>query len=148
MPPPFHSTTTTTNYNPPILLFLGCSYFGFSRLEVADDDGHLSGFTDFTVECWTYQTKYWESGSYAGIVSKGEGSDRTWKVCQEGNADSYSLLEVTDAGGTRTWMVKSSYAAPSADWVQASHDTVTEPSFAIYGSARENVETGMMLLFR
>ena len=39
-----------------------------------------------------------------------------------------------------------SNVARSADWVQASHDTVTESSFATYGSARENVDKGMIII--
>ena len=44
--------------------------------------------------------------------------------------------------------VRVSNVARSADWVKASHDTVTESSFAIYGPARENVAIGMFLIFR
>ena len=44
--------------------------------------------------------------------------------------------------------VRISTVARSADWVKASHNTVTESSFATYGSARENVATGMFLIFR
>ena len=44
--------------------------------------------------------------------------------------------------------VRISNVARSADWVQASHDTVTESSFAIYSSARRNVETGILLIIK
>ena len=44
--------------------------------------------------------------------------------------------------------VRISNVERSADWVKASHDTVTESSFARYSSARENVATGMFLIFR
>ena len=44
--------------------------------------------------------------------------------------------------------VRVSNVARSADWVKASHDTVTESSFATYGPARKNVKTGMFLIFR
>ena len=42
--------------------------------------------------------------------------------------------------------VRISTVARSADWVKASHDTVTESSFAIYSSAVENVDTGIMII--
>ena len=42
--------------------------------------------------------------------------------------------------------VRISNVARSADWVKASHDTVTESSFATYGPARENVKTGIMII--
>lgn len=44
--------------------------------------------------------------------------------------------------------VRISTVARSSDWVKASHDTVTESSFARYSSARENVKTGRFLIFR
>ena len=44
--------------------------------------------------------------------------------------------------------VRISNVARSADWVKATHDTVTESSFATYGEAKENVETGMFIIFR
>ena len=44
--------------------------------------------------------------------------------------------------------VRISTVARSADWVKASHDTVTESSFARYGSARENADIGMMFIVR
>ena len=42
--------------------------------------------------------------------------------------------------------VRVSNVARSADWVKASHDTVTESSFATYGPAGENVATGIMII--
>ena len=196
--------------------------YGATRLEAADDDGRLSGFTDFTVECWTYQTNYWTTGTSAAMVSKGEGDYRSWKVYQD-HTYLKTGIELTAVSGTstnRTWTtsgqgvetgewvhqtfvrdktglnkclvyfngenvgskndtqastlsntrpiilggggvggtsrvfpgsideVRISTVARSADWVKASHDTVTESSFARYGSARENVKTGMFLIFR
>lgn len=44
--------------------------------------------------------------------------------------------------------IRISNVARSADWVKATHDTVTESSFATYGSARENVIMGTSLIFR
>jgi len=44
--------------------------------------------------------------------------------------------------------VRISNVARSADWVKASHDTVTESAFATYGAARENVNRGMSIIFR
>ena len=44
--------------------------------------------------------------------------------------------------------VRISTVARSADWVKASHDTVTESSFAKYGSAWENVDKGVIIIFR
>ena len=44
--------------------------------------------------------------------------------------------------------VRVSNVARSADWVKASHDTVTESSFATYGSARENKMMGFILIVR
>ena len=44
--------------------------------------------------------------------------------------------------------VRISKVARSADWVKASHDTVTESAFAVYGTAKENVVKGMTILFR
>ena len=200
--------------------------YGFSRLHAADDDGHLSGFTDFTVECWTYQTKYWKAGNAgAAILSKGEGNNRTWKVYQQVNADNYSVLEFADTSGSNSrasavtsqfsagsekwthqtfvrnktdsnkWLVyfngvevgsqndsrpsvgtittplilgggtdnaegtsrifpgsidevRISTVARSADWVKASHDTVIGSPFATYGSARKNVDKGMIIILK
>ncbi len=42
--------------------------------------------------------------------------------------------------------VRISSVVRSADWVKATHDTVTEPSFAKYGAAKENVKTGIMVI--
>jgi len=44
--------------------------------------------------------------------------------------------------------VRISNVARSADWVKASHDTVTESAFSAYSSAKENVVMGMTILFR
>ena len=196
--------------------------YGSSRLHADDDDGHLSGLTDFTVECWTYQTKYWTEGTSAAIVSKGEGNYRSWKVYQDHTTlkTGLELTEVSGASTNRTWTtsgqgvktgewvyqtivrnktglnkclvyfngeneksvndnrssiesntrplilggggyggtarvfpgsideVRISNVARSADWVKASHDTVTESSFAKYGSAGENVDKGLMIFVR
>ena len=199
------------------------SSYGYSRLEAADNDGRLSGFTDFTVECWTYQTNYWDGGADAGIVSKGEGVNRSWKVYQSNSASHYSGIELTEVSGTSTnrtsatsnqgvksseWThqtfvrnktglnqrliyfngenvgimnedrssilgnthplilggggvggtsrvfpgsideVRISNVARSADWVKASHDTVMGSPFATYGSARENVDKGMIIILK
>lgn len=185
------------------------SSYGLPRLQAADDDAHLSGFTDFTVECWTYQANYWNDGGInATILAKGNGNDRSWRVYQENSANNYSGLELTDASG-RIWAcadqtahsgewthqafvrnktglskclhyfngenvkssnddrsslqsntkplivggggegnsrifpgsideVRISNVARSKEWVKASHDTVTESSFAKYGRAKEN----------
>ena len=198
------------------------SNYGSSRLHAADDDGHLSMFTDFTVECWTYQTNYWTDGASASIVSKGEGVYRSWKVYQN-HTTLTNALELTEVSGTSTnrlyatsnqgvktgeWThqtfvrnktglnkclvyfngenvgskddnrssifsntrpfilggggaggtsrvfpgsideVRISNVARSADWVKASHDTVTGSSFAAYGSARKNVDKGLTIIFK
>ena len=57
------------------------------------------------------------------------------------------------AASTDSWPgnideVRISSVARSADWLKASHDTVKSASFAIYGAARENVQTGMMIIYR
>ena len=44
--------------------------------------------------------------------------------------------------------VRISNVARSADWVKASHDTVTESAFAVYGAAKENGRKGMMIFIR
>lgn len=44
--------------------------------------------------------------------------------------------------------VRISNVARSADWVKASHDTVTESSFAHYGAAKENGFKGMIIVIR
>ena len=44
--------------------------------------------------------------------------------------------------------VRISRVARSADWVKASHDTVTESAFAVYGAAKENGRQGMIIIFR
>ena len=44
--------------------------------------------------------------------------------------------------------VRISNVARSADWVKASHDTVTESSFAHYGAAKENGFKGMLIFVR
>ncbi len=44
--------------------------------------------------------------------------------------------------------VRISNVARSADWVKASHDTVTESSFAHYGAVKENGFKGMMIFIR
>ena len=182
--------------------------------EQAADDPDLRGLTDFTVECWTYQTKYCASGD-ATIV----GAFMNWKIYQESagavrfrwmksdgttsfsaklspsalNEWTHSALvrnftdestanntiylnggsaitqteydaeatgtgaEVTHSLGTADGKytfpgsideVRVSTVARSADWVKASHDTVTESSFATYGSARENVDKGMIIILR
>ena len=77
------------------------SDYGSSRLHAADDDGHLSSLTDFTIECWTYQTNYWTGGAAAGMVSKGEGVYRSWKVYQS-HTTLKSELELTEVSGTST----------------------------------------------
>ncbi len=198
------------------------SSHGSPRVQAADDDGRLSGFTNFTVECWTYQTNYWgaESGVMIGVMAKGNGSDRSWRMYQSNNEGGYSGLELTDSEGSRKWRdagqcapsgkwthqmfvrnrtdlnkclfyvngenvasrddgcvlqlqsntkplivggggegnarifpgsideVRVSNVARSADWVKATHDTVTESSFARYGKAKENVKTGMKIILR
>ena len=43
--------------------------------------------------------------------------------------------------------VRISKVARSADWLKASHDTVTESAFAAYGAAVEN-SLGLMIIFR
>ena len=48
----------------------------YSRLEAADDPD-LRGLTNFTVECWTYQTRYRDDGE-ATII----GSRYNWKLYQ------------------------------------------------------------------
>ena len=194
--------------------------YGTPRLQSADNDGHLSGLTDFTVECWTYQTNYWSDGVGAGILTKGNGGDRSWRVYQDkSTANSYSQFELSDTNGHRMWAttsraapsgewthqtfvrnktglnqclvyfngenvgskndtrssimsntkplivggggesnsrvfpgsideVRISTVARSADWVKASHDTVTGSSFAIYGTAKKNVDTGMVIILK
>ena len=197
------------------------SSYGSPRLQAADDDGHLSGFTDFTVECWTYQTDYWNDGGVgAFILTKGNSTDRSWRVYQENSANNYSGLELSDTSGGRMYAptsqaassgewthqtfvrnktdldkclvyfngvevgsqkdtrssimsntrplivggggegnsrvfpgsideVRISTVARSADWVKASHDTVNGSTpFATYSSAKENVETGLRIIFR
>lgn len=187
------------------------------RLQAADDPD-LRGLTNFTVECWTYQTKYRGDGENDATII---GNYMNWKLYQEangavccrwrkpdGNSNVFSAKtpsalalnewthstfvrnftgessanstmylnggsvatksesnaestgngsEVTQSLGAGDGIrvfpgsideVRISTVARSADWVKASHDTVTESSFARYSSARENVETGMMLLFR
>ena len=95
----------------------GTSY-GSTRLEAADDDGHLSGFTDFTVECWTYQTNYWTSGASAAMVSKGEGDYRSWKVYQDHTTlkTGLELTEVSGASTNRTWTT-SGDGVKTGEWV-------------------------------
>jgi hypothetical protein len=44
--------------------------------------------------------------------------------------------------------VRISRVARSADWVKASHDTVTESAFAVYGAAKENGRKGMIIFIR
>ena len=44
--------------------------------------------------------------------------------------------------------VRISKVARSADWVKASHDTVTESAFAVYSAAKENGRKGMMIFIR
>ena len=44
--------------------------------------------------------------------------------------------------------VRISNVARSADWVKASHDTVTESAFAVYGTAKENGRKGIMIFIR
>ena len=44
--------------------------------------------------------------------------------------------------------VRISRVARSADWVKASHDTVTESAFAVYGAAKENGRKGMIIFVR
>ena len=194
--------------------------YGTPRLQSADNDGHLSGLTDFTVECWTYQTNYWSDGVGAGILTKGNGGDRSWRVYQDkSTANSYSQFELSDTNGHRMWAttsraapsgewthqtfvrnktslnqclvyfngenvcskddtrssimsntkplivggggesnsrvfpgsideVRISTVARSADWVKASHDTVMGSPFATYGSARENVDKGMIIILK
>ena len=194
--------------------------YGTPRLQAADDDGHLSGLTDFTVECWTYQTNYWSEGVGAGILTKGNGGDRSWRVYQDKSmANSYSQFELSDTNSNRMWAttsraapsgewthqtfvrnktglnqcllyfngenvgskddtrssimintkplivggggesnsrifpgsideVRISNVARSADWVKASHDTVMGSPFATYGSARKNVDKGMIIILK
>ena len=194
--------------------------YGTPRLQSADDDGHLSGLTDFTVECWTWQTNYWSDGVGAGILTKGNGGDRSWRVYQEkSTANSYSQFELSDTNSNRMWAttsravpsgewthqtfvrnktglnqcllyfngenvgseddtrssimintkplvvggggesnsrifpgsideVRISNVARSADWVKASHDTVMGSPFATYGSARKNVDKGMIIILK
>ena len=59
----------------------------------------------------------------------------------------------TNAASTDSWRgnideVRISSVSRSADWLKASHDTVKSASFATYGAARENVPTGMMIIYR
>ena len=194
--------------------------YAMSRLQSADDDGHLSGLTDFTVECWTWQTNYWSDGVGAGILTKGNGGDRSWRVYQDkSTANSYSQFELSDTNSHRMWAttsraapsgewthqtfvrnktglnqcllyfngenvgskddtrssimintkplivggggesnsrifpgsideVRISNVARSADWVKASHDTVMGSPFATYGSARKNVDKGMIIILK
>ena len=196
------------------------NYYGTPRLQSVDDDGHLSGLTDFTVECWTWQTNYWIDGVGAGILTKGNGGDRSWRAYQDkSTANSCSQFELSDTNGNRMWTttsraapsgewthqtfvrnktglnqclvyfngenvgskndtrssimsntkplivggggesnsrifpgsideVRISTVARSADWVKASHDTVTGSSFAIYGTAKKNVDTGMVIILK
>jgi len=94
------------------------SDYGSSRLHAADDDGHLSGLTDFTVECWTYQTNYWTSGASAAMVSKGEGVYRSWKVYQD-HTTLKTGLELTEVSGTstnRTWAT-SDQGVKTGEWM-------------------------------
>ena len=44
--------------------------------------------------------------------------------------------------------VRVSNVSRSADWVKASHDTVTESAFAVYSAAKENGRKGMIIFFR
>jgi len=187
------------------------------RLEAADDPD-LRGLTNFTVECWTYQTRYRNDDGQATII----GSSNNWKLYQESNGNLDSRWKKSDgtsnvfgpkttsglplnewthstvvrnftgessansilylnggsvatytesSGATQTGNgsavaqslgagdgirvfpgsideVRVSNVARSADWVKASHDTVNGSSFAKYGPARENVATGMMIIFR
>ena len=192
------------------------------RLEAADDPD-LRGLTNFTVECWTYQTRYRgvEGERDATII----GNWLNWKLYQETNGVVVCRWQKFDETGTTSnsvfsakspalalneWThstfvrnftgessangtmylnggsvatksessakatgkkgsevkhslgagdsirvfpgsideVRVSNVARSADWVKASHDTVTESSFARYGSARENVDKGMIIILR
>ena len=189
-----------------------------ARLEVADDPD-LRGLTNFTVECWTYQTRYRGAGENdANII----GNWLNWRLYQEAtgavvcrwqlfndegttsnsvfsakspalplnewthttfvrnftgessangtmylNGGSVATKAESNAkatgsgsevnhnlgsgGGVRVFPgsideVRVSNVARSADWVKASHDTVTESSFATYGPAGENVATGIMII--
>jgi hypothetical protein len=184
--------------------------------EEAADDPDLRGLTNFTVECWTYQTKYRASGD-ATII----GNLKNWKLYQEstgkigcrwmttggsyvnslktpsaialdewthstlvrnftgessansalylngGSVATYSESSGATSTGNGSAVVHSlgtanslytfpgsidevriSNVARSADWVKASHDTVTESSFATYNPARENVDKGVTIIFR
>ena len=44
--------------------------------------------------------------------------------------------------------VRVSNVSRSADWVKASHDTVTESAFAVYGAAKENGRKGVIIFIR
>ena len=191
-----------------------------ARLE-ATDDPDLRGLTNFTVECWTYQTRYRGTGENdANII----GNWLNWRLYQEATgAVCCRWLRVNDEGTTSNsvfsakspalplneWThstfvrnftgessangtmylnggssvktqsesnakatgsgsevnhnlgsgggvrifpgsideVRVSNVARSADWVQASHDTVAESSFATYGPARANVKRGIIIGF-
>ena len=64
-----------------------------------------------------------------------------------------ATLKLGGGGGSRVFPgsideVRISNVARSADWVKASHDTVTESAFATYGAARENADMGMLIFVR
>ena len=186
----------------------------YRRLE-ADDDPDLRGLTNFTVECWTYQTVYRDDNA-ATIL----GAKDNWKISQSkttgfmaarwlrdasttvfgpesssapaqnewthstfvrnytsdskadckwylNGAENYlwrennpqatgngSAVTISLGGGDSIRVfpgsideARVSNVARSADWVKATHDTVTEPSFAKYGAAIEN-KTGIIIFVR
>ena len=188
-----------------------------ARLEAADDPD-LRGLTNFTVECWTYQTRYRGAGEYDATII---GNRSNWKLYQEatgavvcrwlksdgttsrfsakssplplnewnhstvvrnftGESSANSTMylnggflatqsetdaEATDKVGSEVTHslgagdairvfpgsideVRVSNVARSADWVKASHDTVMGSPFATYGSARKNVDKGMIIILK
>jgi len=189
------------------------SDIGKERL-VAADDPDLRGLTNFTVECWTYQTMYRDDGGQATVI----GNYNNWRIYQDASglfwfrwmrsngsrftstSSALALNEWThstfvrsytsDSNADCTWYLNGGFAAAnndsnpeptgngsevtqslgggdairifpgsidevrvsnvarSADWVKASHDTVTESSFAAYSSAKENVDKGFIIRFR
>ena len=89
------------------------------------------------------QIWYFDGGSVANVTS-GNTSTRLagWATLKlGGGAGQNSFPGSIDE-------VRISRVARSADWVKASHDTVTESAFAVYGAAKENGRKGMMIVFR
>ena len=89
------------------------------------------------------QIWYFDGGSVANVTS---GNTSTLLA-------GWATLKLGGGAGQNSFPgsideVRISKVARSADWVKASHDTVTKSSFAVYGSARENVNRGMSIIFR